>query len=254
MDRLPDHERAEALLASVEDCPDEPRRLQAQQEAVRLTLDLADSVAQRYRGRGIDIDDLVQVARMALVKAAHGYRHGRGNGFAAYAVPTIAGEVKRHFRDCGWAVRPPRRLQEIRADLAVEEERLRQALHREPNVDELAEALHVERRDIDQARECCAAYRAVSLDAPAPSGSPVSETIKAGRDDFAAFDRRTALGHAMAALSERERQIIRLRFVEEKTQSEIGEALGVSQMQISRLLSAILRRLRVDLAESDRAA
>jgi RNA polymerase sigma-B factor len=249
-----DHQRAEEILASVEGCRDAARRERALQEAVLLTLDLADTVAKRYRGRGIEADDLLQVARMALVKAVRGYRSGRGNGFAAYAVPTMAGEIKRHFRDCGWAVRPPRRLQEIRAGLAAAEEDLRQANHREPTPRELAESMELGTDDIRKARECCAAYHAVSLDLPT-SVSVVDQHFTAHESDaYEAFDLRAALGHALGKLSERDRAIVRLRFVEERTQSEIGEVLGVSQMQVSRLLAAIVQRLRDDLLESESAA
>jgi RNA polymerase sigma-B factor len=112
------HERAEALLSALQESSDAERRAKLPSEAVLLTLDLAEGVARRFRGRGMELEDLVQLGRIALVKAAQGYRCRRGRSFAAYAVPMIAGEVKRHFRDNAWAVRPPRRLQELRAELA----------------------------------------------------------------------------------------------------------------------------------------
>src|ERR687890_1346922 len=124
------HRRADELLAEAVTCSDPCRAAALRQEAVMLTLDVADRVARRYLGRGIDYDDLVQVGRMALVKAAAAYRPDRGSGFVPYALPTVSGEVKRHFRDCAWLVRPPRRLQEARALLTSQEETLRQALHR----------------------------------------------------------------------------------------------------------------------------
>ena len=133
----PDHERAQALLAEAESCPDGGRGAELRRQAVVLTLDLADAVARRFRGRGMDIEDLVQVGRVALLKAAHGYRCGCGSSFAAYAVPTISGEIKRHFRDHGWMVRPPRRMQELRAELVREEDDLRQRLLRDPTEAEL---------------------------------------------------------------------------------------------------------------------
>lgn len=248
------HERAESLLAQAQGCADTERAETLRREAVVLTLDLADSVAVRYRGRGIDADDLVQVGRMALVKAARGYRVGCGNSFAAYAVPTISGEIKRHFRDCGWAVRPPRRLQELRAQLAAEEDLLRHRLQREPSTGELARALGLEPGDVQEAQACSAAYRAVSLDAPVIGGRDPIDVAEREGDHVEALARRDALAQAIASLSERERRIIRLRFVEERTQSEIGLALGVSQMQVSRLLTAILARLRHDLSDPMLAA
>jgi RNA polymerase sigma-B factor len=235
----PDHARAEELLAEVETCHDRWRRGELVREAVVLTLDLADGVARRYQGRGMEPDDLVQVGRMALVKAANGYRCGRGRSFAAYAVPTISGEIKRHFRDQGWLVRPPRRLQELRAEVAGEQERLRQVLLREPTDFELARALDVATEEIREVRSCSMAYHAMpldALDAPQPS------------DDERWFDdvvvARDALRDALVGLGERDLLIVRLRFVEEQTQSEIAEVLGVSQMQVSRLLASIVRRLR----------
>lgn len=249
-----DLDRAEEVLASREQSADHAERRRAEQEAVLLSIDLADSVARRYCGRGIDADDLVQVARMALVKAARGYRRGKGPGFAAYAVPTISGEIKRYFRDCGWAVRPPRRLQEIRADVAAAEERLRQDLHRDPRPAELAEALGLSESEVREARQCAGAYQAVSLDVPAPTGAPAHEVVAVESEVFDRLEVRAALGAAVCDLSERERTILRLRFVEERTQSEIGAVLGVSQMQVSRLLSGILRRLRASMVESGCAA
>jgi RNA polymerase sigma-B factor len=249
-------ELAEQLLAEAaeaQDCDDLPRCERLRGEAIVLSLDLADSVALRYRGRGIDSEDLMQVGRMALVKAAHGYRQGVGSSFAAYAVPTIAGEIKRHFRDCGWAVRPPRRLQELRAQLAAEEDLLRHRLRREPSTTELATALGLDTADIWEARACAAAYRAVSLDLPAGERAPI-DVVDAEADHVENLTSRDALAQAIGTLSDRERLIIRLRFVEERTQSEIGRTLGVSQMQVSRLLTGILTRLRAGLGDPALAA
>lgn len=249
-------EQAEQFLAEAADaqeCDDLPRCEMLRREAIVLTLDLADSVALRYRGRGIDSEDLVQVGRMALVKAAHGYRQGVGSSFAAYAVPTIAGEIKRHFRDCGWAVRPPRRLQELRAQLAAEEDQLRHRLQREPSTHELAAALGLDAADVREARACAAAYRAVSLDLPAADRTRI-DIADVEADHVEQLTSRDALAQAVATLTDRERLIIRLRFVEERTQSEIGRTLGVSQMQVSRLLTGILARLRADLGDPALAA
>ena len=239
----PDHARAEELLAEVETCHDRWRQCELRQEAVALTLDLVDGVARRYHGRGMERDDLVQVGRMALVKAANGYRCGLGSSFAAYAVPTISGEIKRHFRDQGWLVRPPRRLQELRAEVAGEQERLRQVLLREPTDVELAQALDVTTEQVREVHASSMAYHAMPLDlcdGPGPTGD--------GRwfDDVVVA--RDALRDALVGLSERDLLIVRLRFVEEQTQSQIGEVLGVSQMQVSRLLGSILQRLRASMA------
>jgi RNA polymerase sigma-B factor len=244
----PDHARAEELLAEVETCHDRWRRRELRREAIVLTLDLVDGVARRYHGRGMERDDLVQVGRLALVKAANGYRCGLGSSFAAYAVPTIAGEIKRHFRDQGWLVRPPRRLQELRAEVAAEEERLRQVLQREPSEAELAEGLRVGNDEVREVRASSMAYHAMALDVAEGSDLP--------RDDSSFDDvvvARDALREALVGLGERDLLIVRLRFVEEKTQAEIGEVLGVSQMQVSRLLGSILQRLRASMVDRETA-
>jgi RNA polymerase sigma-B factor len=244
------HEQAEHLLASVEGCTDPSRRKRLQQEAVLLTLDLPEAIAHRYQGRGIDFEDLLQVGRMALVKAVRGYRPGRGASFAAYAVPTIAGEIKRYFRDCGWAVRPPRRLQEVRVELGAQEAQLQQELRREPTLDELAESMGLVREDIREVKVGCAAYSALSLDAPAPGLSGPAEMPDRGPDEYEAIETRDALRQALSGLTDRERQIVRRRFIDEWTQSQIGDELGVSQMQVSRLLSGILQQLREGLRDA----
>jgi RNA polymerase sigma-B factor len=247
------HERADELLVQAAGCSDPATSSRLRQEAVLLTLDLPERVARRYRGRGIDVEDLVQVGRMALVKAANGYRVGCGNGFASYALPTILGEVKRHFRDCGWAVRPPRRLQETRAQVAAEEERLTQDLHRWPTAHELAEALAVDVDEVRGARESAAAYTAASLDLPTDEGGGI-DVVARESADIERLLRLRVMCQGVARLSERERLIVHLRFVEEKTQAEIGEVLGVSQMQVSRLLASILATLRRELVDVAEAA
>ncbi|HET7397876.1 MAG TPA: sigma-70 family RNA polymerase sigma factor [Intrasporangium sp.] len=243
-----DAHRFEPLLESLCATSDPAHRRRLEQEIVLGTLHLADSVARRYYGRGIELEDLTQVARMALVKAVQRYRPGVGASFPAYAVPTIAGELKRYFRDSGWSVRPPRRLQELRVSLVGQEERLTHELHREPTLADLAEAMGVPRSTVSEARLTRAAYSALSLDAPAPGSETRPELPESGDDPFALLETRDALRSALADLTDRERTIVRMRFLEECTQAQIGEALGVSQMQVSRLLVAILRKLRERLA------
>jgi len=238
---------AEELAAEV----DPQRRAELVERIVHETLPLADSIALRYRGRGIETDDLLQVARTALVKAVGRYRPGAGPGFAAFASPTIAGEIKRWFRDQGWAVRPPRRIQELRAGLVVEEERMRHALSRNPHDAELATALGVSVDDVDEARSCSAGYHAVSLDVPTASGSALSDVLLVSAGPAGAIEVRDALRRSLASLTERQRLVVHLRFVEELTQSEIGARIGVSQMQVSRILRGVLDRLRADVLADD---
>jgi RNA polymerase sigma-B factor len=248
-----DDGQVEALLAEAASVEEPAAAARLRQEAVLLSLHLAEGAAHRYRGRGIEFEDLLQVGRMALVKAVRGYQHDRGGSFAAYAIPTISGEIKRYFRDCGWAVRPPRRLQEIRAGLSEREAALQQELQRTPTSEELADALGVELDEVAQARLTSAAYSALSLDAPAP-GSDMESPLELASDEVDGFElveRRDALRQALATLTPREQRIIRLRFVEECTQTQIGEDLGVSQMQVSRLLTRTLARLRERLEEGE---
>ena len=240
----------EDLLARRRGSQDPDVRAELEEAAVVQSLRLAEMVARRYAGRGMEYDDLLQVARLALVKAVRRYRPGAGSGFTAYAVPTIAGEVKRHFRDCGWTVRPPRRLQEFKARLAAQEERLLHELHREPTLADLAEALKVTPAEVTEARLSSAAYSAYSLDTPTTvQGRP--EVAGQAPDEYAALEMREALRAAVAQLNPRERQLVRLRFVDELTQAEVGRILGVSQMQVSRLLAGVLRQLREQLLRDE---
>ena len=215
-------------------------------------LPLADAIAMRYRDRGIETDDLLQVARTALVKAVLRYRPGAGHGFCAFASPTISGEVKRWFRDHGWSVRPPRAIQELRAALTVREESLRHELGRDPDDTDLADALGVDPSEVAEARSCSAGYHAVSLDRPTATGTSLADEWLVSQCPAASYDMRDALAQAIAGLPERERLVLRLRFVDELTQSEIGLRIGVSQMQVSRILAGILKQLRCHLSEDQR--
>lgn len=214
---------------------------------VIVALPLADAIARRYAGRGIETEDLLQVARTALVKAVNRYTPGAGSGFAAYMTPTVAGELKRWFRDHGWSVRPPRRVQELRSRLGAQEEGLRGLHLREPHDGELAGALGVTLRDLDEVRRWTGTYRAASLDAVTPTGTSLVDQLVDESSPTDAVDLHDALNWALTRLSQRQRLILRLRYVDELTQAEIGRRLGVSQMQVSRLLRAIVDQLRRDL-------
>ena len=234
----------DTLLEALADACDPAERDRLIEEVVHATLPLADSLAHRYTGRGIDTDDLVQVARTALVTAVLRYRPGAGRGFEAFAVPTIRGELKRHFRDAGWMVRPPRGLQELRAELVATEDLLRQRHGREATLSELAAVLRREVADVARARATASAFSPESLDAPSPSGVSAAERLADPADEASGVVLRAAVRAEVERLTPRERAILRLRFVEERTQSEIGEVIGVSQMQVSRLLTSLLDRLR----------
>ena len=227
---------------------DGPDRHRLLNEVVVVNLPWARRLALRWSRRGIASEDLVQVAALALLKAAHGYDTARGTDFAAYAAPTIAGEIKRHFRDTGWAVRPPRRLQELRLHLVGSTQRLTQQLQRAPTVAELAQDLGVDQDDVIEAMVASGGYATTSLDAPA--GEDPDTWVRAlGHDDadVASTPDRLALEQLLSRLPARERRILALRFFADKSQVEIGAEVGVTQMQVSRLLSQSLARLREQL-------
>lgn len=221
------------------------------EEIVLVALPMADAIAHRYRWRGIETEDLEQVARTALVKAVSRYRPGRGSGFVAFAAPSISGELKRWFRDHGWSVRPPRRLQELRALLVSEEEELRHALQREPLDHEIAQRLGVTEDDVVEVRACASGYHAASLDAPNEAGTSLADRNLVTPSECEWIEARDALRWAVTLLDERQRLVLRLRFVEDLTQSEIGQRIGVSQMQVSRILHTVLSTLRGALGQDE---
>lgn len=222
------------------------RRQQIHDEVIRLNMPLAKMLANRYAGRGIATDDLHQVAFLGLVKAVRGYDPERGREFLGYAIPTIKGELRRHFRDAGWTVRPPRRIQELQARLWAADAELTQILHRSPTAAELADALDVDVDDVIESLSADGCFAPSSLDAPAPDSESGSLAERLGGED-GEFDRceaRLMLARAVRDLGERDRTIVRLRFFEGWTQQQIGQEVGVTQMQVSRLLTRILGDLR----------
>lgn len=229
--------------------PADPRHAPLLAEVVDLTLGLADAVALRYAGRGLETDDLLQVARAALVAAALRYRPGHGAGFAAFAVPTIRGELRRHFRDCGWVVRPPRRVQELRGALAPAREALVHHLGREAADTEVAGVLGCTAAEVAEARRSGSGFRPASLDLPLPGGGTLGAALGSDTDDAARLADVLAVRGELARLGERDRLILRLRFEDGLSQAEIGAVVGVSQMQVSRLLRDLLALLRTRLAE-----
>ena len=214
-------------------------------ELVEEHLGLADSLARQYAHRGVDLDDLVQVARLGLLLAAERYRPGAGNSFAAFAVPTIRGELRRHFRDQGWMVRPPRRVQEMRARLRSVRQELEQRCGHAPSTAELAEELDVAPAEIDECASADTSFAPLSLDAtPSGRGLPLAERLGAEPSELEGLVDVLTLRRELRHLTPRERRVVEWRFAEGLTQSEIGERLGVSQMQVSRILAGVLARLR----------
>jgi RNA polymerase sigma-B factor len=222
-----------------------PEREAAEAEVVALNITLVHYLAAMYRRRGIADDDLYQVGCLGLMKAIRGFTPGRSTGFAAYAIPTIRGELRRHFRDAGWAIRPPRRIQELQPQIRRAEADLFQVLHRSPTINELAEALGAEIDDIVEATSVDSCFAPRSLDALVRFGEADVRIDPACEDrEFAKLETVLMLEPAMRILGERDRRILHLRFVDDLSQSEIGELVGLSQMQISRILARILDEMR----------
>ena len=211
---------------------------------VESHLGLAHRLARRFANRGESHDDLVQVASLALVNAVDRFDPARGFEFSTFATRTILGELKRHFRDRGWAVRAPRRVQELYRELSASAEALAQELGRPATIGELAGRTGATEEAVLQALEAGQGYRATSIDAPDDRDGTLASRLGEVDAGFVETDDRQVLVEAMATLPERERTIIRLRFVDGLTQSDIAARIGVSQMHVSRLLSASIARLR----------
>lgn len=228
--------------------PAERRRLI--HEVIVANLEVARSIASRYRSRGIPLEDLQQVASTALVRAAHRFDHAMASDFLAFAVPSIRGEIRRHFRDRGWVVRPPRRVQELQSRVVATRERLRaecgDCSHRG-----IAEALDVPEAEVIEALNVGGCFTPTSLDAPAGGDRSISVGDAVADphsgEAAAAAEARMILRPVMRRLSERDRALLRLRFFDERTQKEIGEEFGVTQTQVSRMLTRVLADLRDSL-------
>nr|WP_238356648.1 sigma-70 family RNA polymerase sigma factor [Kribbella italica] len=227
---------------------DELERQQLLEQAVELNLEVARAIARRFRGRGAEDDDLEQVACLGLIKAVRGYRIGDGVPFIGYAVPTIRGEVKRFFRDCSWTVRIPRRLQDLQGKIARTLPLLAQELGREPTPEEVAGRLGVDSKEVREADAARGCFNVLSLDRPGGSGDGDLSLLDMVADEedphLRRFEAIDQLGPLIDDLSARDRRILELAFIENWRQVDIGRDLGISQMQVSRLLSKILTGLR----------
>ncbi|WP_234477443.1 SigB/SigF/SigG family RNA polymerase sigma factor [Streptomyces sp. MBT65] len=223
---------------------------------IEMNLSLVRYAAARFRSRSNnEMEDIVQVGTIGLIKAIDRFELSRQVEFTSFAVPYIVGEIKRFFRDTSWAVHVPRRLQEARVELAKATEELRSRLGRSPTTRELSELMCLTEEEVIEARKASNGYTSSSLDAALSSDAGAEgETVLAdviGADDpgLELVDDLSSLAPLIAQLDERERKIIHMRYVEERTQAEIGEELGISQMHVSRLISRMLRRLRAGLLD-----
>ena len=231
----------------------EEERAQHRAKLVDQYIGLVEFLARRFRNRGEPLEDLVQVGTIGLLKAIDRFDLDREVEFSTYATPTVVGELKRHFRDKGWAVRVPRRLQELHLELGKIVNRLGQELGRSPTVAEIAHAAGISEETVLEGLEIAQAYNFTSLDAPIDSddsgSTSYAEQLGSEDEHLENLEYRASLAPEMAKLPERERRILYLRFFKAMTQSEIAERLGISQMHVSRLLNRTLTRLREALEE-----
>jgi RNA polymerase sigma-B factor len=220
----------------------------AREALVERFLPLARQLARRYHRGDVPLEDLVQVASLGLLNAIDRFDPERPTAFSSFAVPTIAGELKRYFRDKAWSVRVPRDLNELSLRVDRTSELLVNRLGRMPTASDIAEHLDISVEEVLEAREAGVAYRADSLDRPASEddhdGARVVDALGGDDPGFGRAEQSATLERLMRALTDRQREILRLRFSEDLTQSEIGERVGLSQMQISRLLRQAIGRLR----------
>ncbi len=222
--------------------------MDAREKLVMSHLNLVRFLANKFKNRGEPIDDLMQVGYLGLLKAIDRFDPARGLEFTTYATPTIMGEIKRHFRDKGWSVRVPRRLQELSAKVNQATDELTTELQRSPTVEEIARYLDATVDEVLEAMESSSAYSSVPLEAPGSSDSDDAPSVLdryASEDSELAFtDDRLVIEEALAGFSPREREVIELRFVKGMTQIEIAQKLGISQVQVSRLLRRTLKKIQ----------
>ena len=251
----PDRTQARELFERLSQLPrDDPERARIRATLVELHLPLVEYLARRFRNRGEWLDDLTQVATIGLIKSIDRFDLERGVEFSTYATPTIVGEIKRHFRDKGWAVRVPRRLQELKLSLTKAIGDLAQREGRAPTVSELAAHLQMSEEEVLEGLESANAYSTVSLDAP-DSGDEdapaVADSLGMIDDALEGVEYRVSLKPLLERLPPREKKILLLRFFGNMTQSQIAAELGISQMHVSRLLARTLAQLREGLTIDD---
>ncbi|HWC15069.1 MAG TPA: RNA polymerase sigma factor SigF [Actinomycetota bacterium] len=241
-------EEVRELFKAYQGADDEDERLAHRERLVEQFIGLVEFLARRFRNRGEPLEDLVQVGTIGLLKAIDRFDLEREVEFSTYATPTIVGELKRHFRDKGWAVRVPRRLQELHLELTKVVSYLGHDLGRSPTVSEIADAASISEEEVLEGLEIAQAYNFTSLDAPIDTeeGGSTSFADQLGEDDehLENLEYRASLAPVMSKLPERDRRILYYRFFKGMTQSEIADRLGISQMHVSRLLNRTLTQLR----------
>jgi RNA polymerase sigma-B factor len=229
--------------------------LQAREQLIEQYMSLVRSLARRYSYRGEQLEDLVQIGAIGLIKAIDRFDLDRGVELTTYATPNIIGEIKRHFRDKGWSVRVPRGLQELNVQLSRLVEQLTVQLSRSPTIPELAKAAGVEEEEVLEALESGRAYTSLSLSAGGGGGDDDDldplESLGTEEHQYEVSEDRAVLAPGFKALDERERKILQLRFFEGLTQSQIAQQVGISQMHVSRLIRRSLEKIRETIAEDE---
>ncbi|GAA5112873.1 SigB/SigF/SigG family RNA polymerase sigma factor [Alloalcanivorax gelatiniphagus] len=247
--------RTDSIVSDLRDARPEHDSEELVRQLIETNAAVARTMASRYRNRGIDLDDLEQVALLGLTKAAQRFDPSAGHDFLSFAVPTVRGELRRHFRDSGWMIRPPRRVQDLQARIASVQDELSAELGRSPRPTEIADRLGDDVTDVVEALAVDGCFTPTSLDSTVGDGSSRLGDLL-GDDDraLAWVEAKIMLDPVVKRLSPRDRKIVRLRFYEEQTQQEIAEAVGLTQAQVSRVLTRILADLRTDLSGRPPAA
>ncbi|MGW6488404.1 SigB/SigF/SigG family RNA polymerase sigma factor [Streptomyces sp. NPDC055056] len=251
-ERSDESQSSELLFARLDDLDSGAERDRVRDELVMLWLPMAHRLASKFRDRGESLRDLQQVAAVGLVKAVDGFEPARGILFEGYAIPTITGEIKRHFRDRMWAVRVPRRVQELRNKVRLaRRELLQRPGSAEPTPADIAAHTDLTLDEVKAGIEALDSYASLSLDAQLAPGDDsdslsLANTLAATEGAFDTVIDRESVKGALRRLPERERQILYLRFFEDQSQSSIGEQLGISQMHVSRLIARSCRRVRAE--------
>ncbi|MFE6862226.1 SigB/SigF/SigG family RNA polymerase sigma factor [Nocardia sp. NPDC057668] len=254
------YDNLEPLLRELADLTaGSPEHAALRQSVIEKALPLGEHIAQRYSGRGVEYEDLAQIAACGVILAVDRFDPTVGASFLGFAIPTVMGEVKRYFRDSTWAVRVPRRIKELRQQLSVAIPELAQRLDRDPTARELAEHLDTDLTEVTQALIANNAYTTQSLDARSQSddgdATPMIAPARLSvvEEGYALMEDSITIGPLLGTLSEREQRILRMRFGQEMSQAEIAKVLGVSQMQVSRLLAQTLKKLRDQAVDSELA-
>jgi len=239
------------LFARIADTTDDAERSRLRSQIVELNVEVARSIAMRYRGRGEQLDDLEQVACLGLVQAVSRYDASYGKHFLTFAVPTITGEVKKHFRDRAWTVRPPRRIQDLQGRISAALPQLQQQLHASPTPQQVAELLEEPVEDVVEALAADGCFLPSSLDRPVVSeqgATALGDLIGVADPDLERAEAHLTLIPAVNSLTEEDRRIIELRFFHDLSQIQIAEQLGTNQMRVSRALTRILSTMRTRIA------